>query len=259
VALSQLRGFAPISESAPKQVLVLQKGVRGRIGSAVPGRRQAPPRLLARSPFRLCPGGDRSGGDARRFSARLRGACRQHLGQDDAVRVSWTHRGAVWQGKAHLVDGSRHSDRNGAAEMRNADPPVRCLVGTPRGRLTRLEQDLLGKRGEQARPGVQVKLLPQDGELYVVAESQDRVSKERAMRRRQLRWLWARLAQLAAMKMSREELLMKLGAPRSQAPTAWRLVKITVDKQNASFSYRLNRESCGRCASVRAGISCAPT
>jgi hypothetical protein len=104
------------------------------------------------------------------------------------------------------------------AEMRNADPPVRYLVGTPKGRLTRLEQDLLNKPWKQARPGVQVKLLPQDGELYVFAESQDRVSKERAMRWRHLKWLWARLAQLAAMKMSREELLMKLGAARSQAP-----------------------------------------
>ena len=128
------------------------------------------------------------------------------------------------------------------AEMRASDPPVRYLVGTPKGRLSRLEQDLLDKPWQQARPGVQVKLLPQDGELYVFAESHDRVAKERAMRRRQLKWLWTRLAQLAAMKLSREELLMKLGAARSQAPTAWRLVKVTVDKQNASFSYRLNRD-----------------
>ena len=127
------------------------------------------------------------------------------------------------------------------AEMRNTDPPVRYLVGTPRRRLTRLEQDLLDKPWQQARPGVQVKLLPQDGELYVFAESHDRVAKERAMRRRQLKWLWARLAQLAAMKLTREELLMRLGAARSQAPTAWRLVKITIDTKSASFSYCLNR------------------
>jgi hypothetical protein len=40
------------------------------------------------------------------------------------------------------------------------------------------------------------------------------------MRRRQLKWLWRRLAQIAAMKLSRKELLTKLGAARSQAPTA---------------------------------------
>ena len=128
------------------------------------------------------------------------------------------------------------------AEMRAADPPVRYLVGTPKGRLSRLEQELLEKPWQQARPGVQVKLLPQDGELYVFAESRDRVAKERAMRRRQLKWLWKRLGQLAAMKLSREELLMKLGSARSQAPTAWRLVTITVAKDSATFSYQLDRD-----------------
>jgi hypothetical protein len=127
------------------------------------------------------------------------------------------------------------------ADMRAADPPVHYLVGTPKGRLTRLERELLGKPWQEARPGVQVKLLPQDGELYVFAQSRDRVAKERAMRRRQLKWLWRRLAQIAAMKLTREELLMKLGAARSQAPTAWRLVPIVVAKTGAAFSYRLDR------------------
>ena len=39
------------------------------------------------------------------------------------------------------------------AEMRRADPPVQYLVGTPKGRLTRLEKDLLAKPWQQARPG----------------------------------------------------------------------------------------------------------
>jgi hypothetical protein len=128
------------------------------------------------------------------------------------------------------------------AEMRAADPPIGYLVGTPKGRLNRLEQELLDKPWQQARPGANVKLLAQDGELYVFAESRDRISKERAMRRRQLKWLWTRLGQLAAMKLKREELLMKLGAARSQAPVAWRLVKITVDKNSASFTYCLDRD-----------------
>src|ERR1700720_796830 len=69
------------------------------------------------------------------------------------------------------------------AEMRAADPPVQYLVGTPKGRLTRLEKGLVDKPWHDARPGVQVKLLPQDGELYVFAQSTDRVAKERAIRR----------------------------------------------------------------------------
>src|SRR5712691_3712470 len=128
------------------------------------------------------------------------------------------------------------------AEMRAADPPVQYVVGTPKGRLTRLERDLIAKPWQQARPGVEVKLLAQDGELYVFAQSRDRVAKERAMRRRQLKWLWKRLAQIAAMKLTREELLMKLGAARSQAPTAWRLVAVAVPKGGATFSYRLDRK-----------------
>lgn len=127
-------------------------------------------------------------------------------------------------------------------QMRQADPPVHYLVGTPKGRLTRLEKDLLGKPWQAARPGVQVKLLPQDDELYVFAESADRVAKERAMRQRQLKRLWARLKQLSQMTLSHQELLMKLGAARSQYPTGWRLVDVQVDKHESYFTYRLKRD-----------------
>jgi Transposase DDE domain len=99
------------------------------------------------------------------------------------------------------------------AEMRQSDPPVRYLVGTPKGRLTQFEKLLLDQPWQEARKGVQVKLLAQDGEFYVFAESADRVLKERAMRRRQLKWLWRRLKQLAAMKNTREQLLMNSGPP----------------------------------------------
>jgi transposase len=132
------------------------------------------------------------------------------------------------------------------AEMRAADPPVQYLVGTPKGRLTRLEKALIAKPWQDARPGVQVKLLPQDGELYVFAQSADRVAKERAMRRRQLKWLWARLRQLAGMKLTREELLMRLGAARKQARTAWRLITIDVAADSAALSYRLDRAKLRR-------------
>jgi hypothetical protein len=62
------------------------------------------------------------------------------------------------------------------------------------------------------------------------------------MRRRQLKWLWTRLKQLFAMTLTREDLLMKLGAAKQKPPGAWRLVQIEVDKHQASFSYRLRRE-----------------
>src|SRR5277367_3158918 len=128
------------------------------------------------------------------------------------------------------------------AEMRASDPPVQYLVGTPKGRLSQLEKQLLAKPWQEAQPGVSVKLLAEDDELYVYAESVDRVSKERAMRRRQLKWLWKRLREFAAMEVRREEMLMKLGAARARAPAAWRLVDIEMDKAGAGFSYTLNRQ-----------------
>jgi transposase len=133
------------------------------------------------------------------------------------------------------------------AEMREALPPVHYLVGTPKGRLTRLEKGLLDKPWQEARPGVQVKLLPEDGELYVLAHSADRVAKERAIRRRQLKGLWARFHQLTAMTLGREELLMKLGAARAQFPKAWRLVRVAIPADgSAGVAYRLDRDRLRR-------------
>lgn len=126
-------------------------------------------------------------------------------------------------------------------QMRASDPPVHYLVGTPKGRLTKLDKALLLKPWQDARPGVQVKLLPRDGELYVFAQSTERIAKERAMRRRQLKRLWARLKQLSAMTLTHKELLMRLGAARSQYPSGWRLVDVKVDDRQPSFSCHLNR------------------
>ena len=127
-------------------------------------------------------------------------------------------------------------------QMRTSEPPVQYLVGTPKGRLTALEQALLEKPWKQARPEVRVKLLPQDGELYVFAESRDRIAKERSMRRRQLKWLWARLKKLSTMKLTRDALLMKLGAAQSKTPAAWRLVSIEIAVDGASFGFWLSRK-----------------
>src|SRR5258706_309418 len=128
------------------------------------------------------------------------------------------------------------------AEMRQADPPVSYLVGTPKGRLSKLEKALLGLPWQAVRQGVDVKLLPQEQELYVLAQSHARIHKERAMRRRKLKWLWARLKQIAAMELTREELLMKLGAARAKARAAWRLIDVAVAPDNATFSFALNRD-----------------
>jgi transposase len=128
------------------------------------------------------------------------------------------------------------------AEMRQADPPISYLVGTPKGRLSKLEKALLGLPWQAVRQGVDVKLLPQEQELYVLAQSHARIHKERAMRRRKLKWLWARLKQIADMDIDREELLMKLGAARAKARAAWRLIDVEVAPKGASFTFTLNRK-----------------
>jgi len=132
------------------------------------------------------------------------------------------------------------------AEMRQADPPISYLVGTPKGRLSQLEKALLGQPWQVVRQGVEVKLLPQDQELYVLAQSRSRIDKERAMRRRKLKWLWVRLREISVMRLSREELLMKLGAARAKARAAWRLIDVEVKPAGATFSFTLNRKKLRR-------------
>ncbi len=128
------------------------------------------------------------------------------------------------------------------AAMRAADPPVFYLVGTPKGRLTKLEKALVALPWQAVRSGVEVKLLAQEQELYVLAQSRARIDKERAIRRRKLKWLWKRLKDIAAMAIDREELLMKLGAARSKARAAYRLLTIDIDPNKAAFSFALDRD-----------------
>src|SRR6266540_4554185 len=90
-------------------------------------------------------------------------------------------------------------------EMRQSDPPVYYLVGTPKGRLSQLEQKLLGLPFTLVRSGVEVKLLAHEQELYVLAKSHHRIDKERSMRRRQLRALIERLKELHEMKFNRTQ------------------------------------------------------
>jgi len=66
------------------------------------------------------------------------------------------------------------------------------------------------------------------------------------MRRRKLESLWARLKQISAISIGREELLMKLGAARAKARAAWRLLDIEVAPDGATFSYALNRKKLRR-------------
>jgi hypothetical protein len=56
-------------------------------------------------------------------------------------------------------------------EMRQSDSPIQYVVGTPKGRLSALEESLLKLSWQEARPSVKVKLLAQEEELYVCGAS----------------------------------------------------------------------------------------
>ena len=118
------------------------------------------------------------------------------------------------------------------AQMRHSETPVHYLVGTPRGRLSSLEKAFLGQPWEKARESVQVKLLAQADELYILAKSSARMHKERAMRQRKLKRLWRRLHELQRQKLTRDQLLIKLGAAKKDAGKAYALVDIGLPKDD---------------------------
>jgi len=116
-------------------------------------------------------------------------------------------------------------------QMRGSTPPVSYLVGTPRGRLTTLEKDLVERPWQQARFSVRVKLLPQENETYVLAESGDRIKKERSMRRRRLRKYLTTLRAITGRKrpLQRDVMHQSLGAAKKEAGRDARFLKVTVE------------------------------
>lgn len=126
-------------------------------------------------------------------------------------------------------------------EMQRSE--VSYLVGTPKGRLTRYEKALTDLPWQKVRDGIEVKLLPQDEEVYVFAQSRDRIHKERSIRQRQLKRLWKRLHELQDMDLTRDQLLLKLGAAKQQSPSAWRFVEINIPKEDKPFRFSLRKDN----------------
>lgn len=125
------------------------------------------------------------------------------------------------------------------AEMRAGDPPVSYLVGAPRGRWKQLRAGFESQPWQKLRPGIEVKLLSQEEELYVLVQSQDRRAKEVAMRRRRLARLVRTLRALRRPRQrrwKRDTLLHKLGAAHKEAGGAWRFVNISLPKARQPVS-----------------------
>jgi transposase len=131
-------------------------------------------------------------------------------------------------------------------EMRQATDTF-YLVGTSRSKIQQYERQWLELPWQKVRESVEVKLFAQDGDLYVLAKSEGRRAKERAMRRKKLaRLLW----KLHAMRLhppSRDQLLLRIGAARKDAGRAARFVTIQIPPEGArvtpeSFTFRLEKE-----------------
>ena len=131
--------------------------------------------------------------------------------------------------------------------MKKSDPPINYLIGTPKGKLTGLEKDFLAQPWLKVRQQVHVKLHKKDEELYILVESEDRVIKERSMRRRRLKKLWKRLQELQRQDNSRDNLLLKLGAAKKEAGRAYSLLHINLPDQkeevnDKTFTFSLNKD-----------------
>jgi transposase len=132
-------------------------------------------------------------------------------------------------------------------ELQAPESQVKYLVGTPKGRLTKMESDLLPLPWQVVRSSVRVKLLPQDNEIYVYVESRDRLMKERAMRLRKLRILIKRLRGLQQAKnpITRDALLIKLGGAKEEAGRVYHLLKLEIPESVEdvrTFTFKLERD-----------------
>lgn len=127
-------------------------------------------------------------------------------------------------------------------ELRRDESQVSYLVGTPKGRLTQLEKELADKPWQQVREQLRVKLLPREGEVYVLAESGARAHKEHALRRRKLKALWTRLKEIQGQELTRDQRLEKLGGAKDRAGRAVAgLVSARVDAEG-QLTFQLERQ-----------------
>ena len=138
-------------------------------------------------------------------------------------------------------------------EMREAG--TQYLVGTPRSMLSKLEQQFADKPWNQVHEAMKVKLAEHDGEFYVLAHSDQRQLKEKAMRRRRFkayaRGLHALRRRCRAgqhSRIKRDTLLGRLAVLKKEAGRMSAAVKIRIPDEGQSptprnFRYELDAEA----------------
>jgi transposase len=120
------------------------------------------------------------------------------------------------------------------------------VVGTPRHRLEAFEKPLLEGPWALINESVQVQLIPEGQETYVLARSVERAKKEEAMRWRQIHGLMRDLVRLRrsvrkGTLVDSDKVLMRLGRLSERWPRAWSYVEVTW--QDSKLTWHWDRDA----------------
>lgn len=116
------------------------------------------------------------------------------------------------------------------------------LVGTPKSQLKEDEAKLLEGDWHQISPQVQVQLVPQEDEVYVLCRSSERQQKERAMRQRRLRGLIGDLRalqrRLRAGRLKKTRVIERqIGRLQERHPQVWRWLELKLEGKELSWEW----------------------
>ena len=133
------------------------------------------------------------------------------------------------------------------SEMRDPERKIQYLVGTPRGKINKLEKQWLELPWQKVRESVEVKLWSEGEELFVLAKSEGRRAKEIAIRRKKLVRYLRSLRAMRHSLPSRDQLMMRIGAARSKAGRAAGYVNLRLPGKDEpvtreSFSFVSDKE-----------------
>jgi transposase len=131
-------------------------------------------------------------------------------------------------------------------EMRTSRQETFYLVGTSRAKILEYEKQWLELPWQKVRESVEVKLFAREGELYVLAKSEGRQAKEMAMRRKKLARLLRKLRVMRRSCPKRDQLLMRVGAAKTDAGRAFGFVKINLPQADQevtkeTFTFQLDK------------------
>jgi len=131
-------------------------------------------------------------------------------------------------------------------EIRTSRQETFYLVGTSRAKVKQYEKRWLELSWHKVRESVEVKLFAQGGELYVLAKSEGRQAKEMAMRRKKLARLLRKLRAMRRSCPKRDQLLMRVGAAKTDAGRAFGFVKINLPQADQevtkeTFTFQLDK------------------